>query len=52
MQRRQDLGQTSSPAIEVSQRGGIFGRRGQPVGSKGPQGDPVVAVCANESAQS
>ena len=51
-QRRQGLGQTSSPAIEVSRRGGIFGRRGQPVGGEGLQGDPVVAVCTNESAQS
>ena len=49
-QRRPGLGQTNSPAIQVSQRGGKFSHQGQPVGGEGLQRDPDVEVYANESA--
>ena len=44
VQRRQGLGQTSSPAIEASQRDGIFSREGQPVGGEGCWEDPVAGT--------
>ena len=52
VQRRQDLGQTNSQAIEVAQRDEIFGRQGQPMGGEGCREDPVVGVYARESAWS
>ena len=52
MQRRPGLGQTSSPANEVSQRGGRFDRPEQPVGGEGRRGDPVVEGYASGSARS
>ena len=52
VQRRQGLGQTNSPAIEVSQRDGKFGRQGEPVGGEGSREDPAVGGYASGSAQS
>ena len=43
-QKSQGLEQTSSPAIGVSQRGGIFGDQGQPVGGEGYREGPIVRV--------
>ena len=52
VQRRPGLGQTSSQANEVSQRGGRFDRPGQPVGGEGCRGDPVVEGYASGSPRS
>ena len=51
VQRRRGLGQSKSPAIEGSWGGGKFGHQGQPMGGERLQGDLIVEVNANESAQ-
>ena len=52
VQRRLGLGRTSNPAIEVSLKGGRFGRQVQPVGCEGSQEAPVVMGYASVSARS